>query len=314
MSALTLFSVSDDACERLKPQPFPLERDLQRLVEKHLEALLGVRFLASEYATVGGRIDTLGLDENGYPVVLEYKRGQNDQVVMQGLFYIDWLARNKAAFTLLVQEKLGMEVASSLDFSDLRLICIAESYSLYDLHGVQQIPRHIHLLRYHRYPGGLLLLEQVGGVENGGRKKGLSAGPSPSPSGTISSSSGATLSPGVALTSLDSLTHSEVGIQTTYAALEDFLFSLGPDVVRKPTQTYVAFRKVKNFACVQVLKGSLAPYLKLDPASVTLEVGFSRDVTNIGHIASGNLELTLRTMEDLEKAKPLLQRAYDEGL
>jgi RecB family endonuclease NucS len=43
--------------------------------EKNLEALLGVRFLDSEFTTSnGGRIDTLGLDENGCPVILEYKR------------------------------------------------------------------------------------------------------------------------------------------------------------------------------------------------------------------------------------------------
>jgi hypothetical protein len=49
--------------------------------------LLGVRFLASEFVTSnGGRIDTLGLDENGCPVViLEYKRASNENVINQGL-------------------------------------------------------------------------------------------------------------------------------------------------------------------------------------------------------------------------------------
>jgi RecB family endonuclease NucS len=37
--------------------------------------MLGVRFLASEYVidcADGGRIDSLGLDENGAPVVVEF--------------------------------------------------------------------------------------------------------------------------------------------------------------------------------------------------------------------------------------------------
>ena len=45
---------------------------MRLIFEKNLEALLGVRFLASEFMTTnGGRIDTLGLDENGCPVILE---------------------------------------------------------------------------------------------------------------------------------------------------------------------------------------------------------------------------------------------------
>lgn len=40
-----------------------------------MPAMLGVRLLATEYSTGpvhGGRIDSLGLDENGAPVVVEY--------------------------------------------------------------------------------------------------------------------------------------------------------------------------------------------------------------------------------------------------
>ncbi|MFF5491716.1 hypothetical protein [Streptomyces virginiae] len=52
-----------------------LERHLQDVVEENMELLLGVRFLASEYSTGpvhGGRIDSLGIDENGSPVVVEF--------------------------------------------------------------------------------------------------------------------------------------------------------------------------------------------------------------------------------------------------
>ncbi len=57
----------------------------------------------------GGRIDSLGLDENGSPVILEYKRSVNENVINQGLFYLDWLLDHKAEFELLVMKKLGPE-------------------------------------------------------------------------------------------------------------------------------------------------------------------------------------------------------------
>ena len=52
-----------------------------------------------------GRIDTLGLDENGCPVIVEYKRHNNENVINQGLFYPDWLFDHKADFRLLVIDR-----------------------------------------------------------------------------------------------------------------------------------------------------------------------------------------------------------------
>ncbi|MFJ1936742.1 hypothetical protein ACIOGZ_29290 [Kitasatospora sp. NPDC088160] len=70
------------------------ERDLQRLVEANMEEMLGgVRFLATEYSTGPvhrGRIDSLGLDEDGSPVLIEYKRTSSESVLAQGLFYLSW--------------------------------------------------------------------------------------------------------------------------------------------------------------------------------------------------------------------------------
>ncbi|MFD4790674.1 hypothetical protein ACFWN1_27195 [Streptomyces sp. NPDC058459] len=71
-----------------------LEVKLQRRVEAGLEAMLGIRFLASEYPTgpwYRGRIDTLGLDENGSPVVIEFKKGSDSGVLSQAASYLSWL-------------------------------------------------------------------------------------------------------------------------------------------------------------------------------------------------------------------------------
>ena len=56
----------------LPSNPFTYERGLQEFFEKHLRALAGIDFLASEYSTGqrhGRRIDTVGMDEAGRPVV-----------------------------------------------------------------------------------------------------------------------------------------------------------------------------------------------------------------------------------------------------
>jgi hypothetical protein len=72
MSEIKLFQVSEEGVKAIKTSPIPLQKSLQNLIEKNLEPLLGICFLASEYSTGkvhGGRIDTLGIDKNGSPVV-----------------------------------------------------------------------------------------------------------------------------------------------------------------------------------------------------------------------------------------------------
>jgi RecB family endonuclease NucS len=93
-----------------------LEKSLQTLFEANLDALLGIRFLASEFVTnEGGRMDKLGIDENNAPVVIEYKRSSNENVINQGLFYLDWLMGHRKDFEWLVMESLGKEVANKVD-------------------------------------------------------------------------------------------------------------------------------------------------------------------------------------------------------
>lgn len=90
MSDIKLFRIAGDAVTELSGTTDTIEKSVQTLFERNLESLLGVRFLATEYVTTnGGRIDSLGLDENGSPVILEYKRATNENVVNQGLFYLD---------------------------------------------------------------------------------------------------------------------------------------------------------------------------------------------------------------------------------
>src|SRR5450755_1934238 len=164
MADIRLFQLQSDSARELRAESVDIEKSLQSLMEQHLESFLGVRFIATEYVTGkvhGGRIDTLGLDDNNCPVIIEYKRALNENVINQGLFYLDWLMDHQGEFTLQVLKTLGPEYADKIDWSGPRLLCIAGDFSRYDEYAVLQIPRNIELLRYRRYGGDLLLLELV---------------------------------------------------------------------------------------------------------------------------------------------------------
>lgn len=308
MSDIQLFRLNagNGACE-LPGRAAAVEKQLQSLIEAQMQTFLGVRFLATEYATGKthkGRIDSLGLDENGCPVIIEYKRHSNENVINQGLFYLDWLLDHQAEFRWLVMENLGKEAAEQIEWSGTRLLCIAADFTRYDQHAVQQIQRNIELIRYKLFADDLLLLELVNAV-------------------SVVATSAAPKSIGIEAdkptpaskdkTWQEQLSQATSDISVLFEQTTSYLHSLGDDVQEKPLKVYVAFRRLKNFASLVVQSKRLQLYLKLNPDSVELVEDFSRDVRTIGHWGTGDLELSLRTQADLERAKVLIERSYQEN-
>ncbi|MEW8301493.1 MAG: DUF5655 domain-containing protein [Candidatus Thiodiazotropha sp.] len=300
MSDIKLFRMSGQQAEEIPGTAVALEKSLQTQMEQNLETLLGIRFLASEYSTGpkhGGRIDTLGLDENGNPVIIEYKRTTNENVINQGLFYLDWLLDHRAEFELMVIKQLGQEAADAIDWSAPRLLCIAGGYTRYDEHAVQQINRNIELMRYRRFGDELLLLELVNAT---------SAAP-------VTATEGGTA---VTYKSVsETLDELNGALADLYEELRAYLLALGDDIQEKTLKYYIAFKRIKNFACLEPHpgKGCNTCFVKVDPESQTLEKGFTRDVRNIGHYGTGDLEIKIHSSDELEKAKPLFLKSYESA-
>ena len=181
MAGLKLFSTKGGVTEvasRLADE----EAQVQGLVEAHMEAMLGVRFLAREYSTGpvhGGRIDSLGLDENGAPVIVEYKRATDPGVINQGLFYMSWLMDHRDEFRRLVRDRLGREAAAGVLWSAPRLIYVAGGFTRYDLHAVREQRHLIDLVRYRIFGDDHFGLETIASVGGGwaslkvGRRRGV---------------------------------------------------------------------------------------------------------------------------------------------
>ncbi|MFD7013683.1 DUF5655 domain-containing protein [Streptomyces sp. NPDC059928] len=295
MSGLKLFrtDTTNGGMTEVMPRLAEIETDVQGLVETHMETLLGVRFLASEYGTGpvhGGRIDSLGLDENGSPVIVEYKRGTDAGVINQGLFYLAWLMDHRAEFEHLVRDRLGGTAASQVLWSGPRLICIAGDFTRYDVHAVREHRRSIDLVRYRYFGSDLLGLETVASVTG-----------HPVPARRVRRP-GAGVSP----------VRKQGGPMIELAdAVDEVLVGLGDGVTRVQRKQYRAYRRLRNFASLcPPQQTKLLVYLKADPKEVDLVPGFTRDVTGLGHHGTGDLELQLRTERDLERAGDLLRLSF----
>ncbi|BBN89362.1 DUF5655 domain-containing protein [Azospira sp. I09] len=315
MSDIKLFRYANNCASELAGKSATIERTLQRLIESQMEAFLGVRFLATEYSTGAkhrGRIDSLGLDENGCPVIIEYKRHSNENVINQGLFYLDWLLDHKADFRFLVMDKLGKDEADKIEWSGTRLLCIAADFTRYDEHAVAQINRNIELIRYKLFGEDLLLLELVNGASAASTQSVSKVDESVTEK-PVKTPAASTLA---MKTHADQIASASPELLALFEQTRSFILAQGDDIIEKPLKLYVAFRRLKNFVCMSLISKQ-DPHvfltLKLDPTTVELEKGFTRDVTNIGHWGTGDLEVVLRKPADFERAKSLIERSYQEN-
>ncbi len=299
MGDIKLFAINNDNVLELKGKSVALEKSLQTLIENHLEEILGIQFIETEYSTGkkhGGRIDSLGIDENNSPVIIEYKRSTNENVINQGLYYLDWLLDHKAEFEILVMRKLNNTTTDLIDWQNPRLLCIANDFTKYDEHAVQQINRNIELYRYKYYDEGFLLFDLVNATT---ATTNITQPPSINNAYTSKKFS-------------DNLSQLNQEVSDRYQKLHDYMLSLGDEVQYKELKYYGANKRIKNLACVEVIhtKHTILVHVKADLENLELEEGFSKDVSKIGHYGTGNLALYISSDEELEKAKTYIEVSY----
>ncbi|KPC71496.1 transporter [Streptomyces sp. NRRL WC-3753] len=293
---MKLFHTTKGGVTEVTPRLADVEADVQGLVEAHMETMLGVRFLASEYVidcVEGGRIDSLGIDENGAPVIVEYKRGTDAGVINQGLYYLSWLTRHRSAFDSLVRDRLGVPTAAQVLWSAPRLICVAGDFTRYDAHAVRENRRSIDLVRYRYYGSDHVSLETVVSVTG------------------KSGAANRRTRRHAHMDAPQALQRQTGAMAELAVAADETLRGLGGGITRVQRKQYAAYQRLRNFACViPPQQTKLLVYLKADPKSVDLTPGFTRDVTGLGHHGTGDLEVQLRTERDLERAQDLFRLSY----
>lgn len=296
MAELKLFRVNGHV-EELKSKSVTIEKELQNIIEKNMQEFFGVRFLASEYRIDNGRMDSIGIDENNCPVIFEYKRFSSENVINQGLFYLNWLLEHKANFKLLVLETYGNEVANNIDWSMPRVVCIASDFNKYDEEAIKQINRNVSLIRYKQYNNDLLLFEllntnTVAPIDNEQVERKTSQNNEK--------------------TFTEQYKNAPQKFKELYDELSDYATSLGDDVSQNTLKLYSAFKKIKNFCTMEVYQAKMLINFRLNPDEYELSDTL-RDIRNIGHWGCGDLQLIMRDRSEIEKAKELILKAYENN-
>jgi predicted transport protein len=297
---MPVFQTRASKAVQLEPVPFASERELQRYFEDNLEELLGVRFIATEVGTGekhGGRIDTLGLDEEGNPVIIEYKWDKSDSVINQGLFYLDWLLDHRGDFELRAQKTLGHEI--DVPWQAPRLILVASTYTKYDGYAVNRLTDRVQLLRYQRYSDGTFVLDSVNEPLSPKRK----ALP-PRPVSEVAAAVGGQIE-----YTLDY--HRDKTNETAWAAFLDLrerVLELDGVEERVNQKSQITFRTTKSFAACDPKKTSVRCQFK-GPETIDDPQRKAKDIRSYRWGYEWAIEL--RAPGDVEYAFKLVRDAYE---
>lgn len=161
---MPLFKIKEDTVKKVKPTRFTgyyKEKQLQRLIEKNLDKIFDMTFVKSEHPTShGGRIDTLALDRENRPIIIEYKEDKSSTILLQGLYYMDWLIENQAEFEKLVRENRKKEI--KINWKDgVRLLLIAKEFEIWDKFAVNRVSEDVELFSYDLYENNEMRIEKV---------------------------------------------------------------------------------------------------------------------------------------------------------
>lgn len=222
-------------------------------------------------------------------------------MINQALSYLVWLRDHHHEFERLVADRLGAEAAGAVDWSNPRVVCVAGEFTYHDTVAVEEIGRRIDLVSYRVFDDVLTLRLVASVAGNSGAASARTQAPA---------ASNATGAGSVVSVPQQRLEGAPAAVRELFGAVDERLL-LPEGAWMEPQQHYLTYRRLQKFASVRVLprKEVVAVNLKLDPATVALEEGFTRDVTKIGCLGISGVEVSLRSRADLERAEDLIARS-----
>ncbi len=98
-----------------------------------------------------------------------------------------------------------------------------------------------------------------------------------------------------------------------YRAVDRLCLSLSPgSIAKRYLAKCIAYDRGKRAFCsIVIQKNGLRVWLQLKYSRVVNPPAFARDVSNVGHWGSGDFELAISSLPQLEQAAPLIRESFD---
>ncbi len=278
----------------IKPQEFSggdPEHQLQKYTEKNLNHFFQCHYLKSFYKIPSGVIDTLAITEDGNPCIIEYKHKQEDTILNQIVFYYDWLMQRptKFEFERVVKENEATKKIE-VDWSKIRLICVAREYSKWDISLIKHLdtPIECHSYTYHENE----LEIDLDPIVNQFKKQ--------------KSYTGKEINKDITLE--DHRNRADEEGKILLDKLRDEVLKLGDDIEEGYTPNYIKYFVKNNFLEIHIRKKWLICDLRVNKKTFKDPKKLAKDISHLGFAVSR--EIKVDNIERLNYVLFLIKQAY----
>jgi predicted transport protein len=300
------FEILGTKVKKVGQKQFKDEAELHKLIDNNLQEIFKIRYIKDEHRTEKhGRIETIGLDESNRPVVIEYKKTKEEGQLVQANRYMTWVRQNPASFELLATKNLGNNIGT-IDFANLRIICLAQEFSMDD--KCLALSLGAELWKYRVYDNNVLMIIREEEPEQiikrtTGKATIKKIKRQPQPPKTIEQH-------------LES-TSSE--LKETFHELDRRIMNISSEIERYTTKQEILYKTSLNFAClaIQNKKNCIRCLIRTegdrieDPKELTSKIPKTHGYGNITRAIFVNPEELRANKYNMDDVMKLLEQSYN---
>lgn len=287
------------ANKELKQKDFKNEKELQNFFENNIEAILGYKFIDTEFVIGDFRIDSLAFDEESKSFrIIEYKNVKNHSLVDQGYTYLKLMLERKADFVLQYNIKTKASLTTQdIDWSQSRIIFVSPIYTAYQLNATDFKNIPVDLVKVTRYEDDIIEIDFI--------KKTSNVKVQDIQMESIQNDVNKEI---IVYTEEDHLSKVSDNIKRVYEELKTRILELD-DIDVEAKKLYIAFKGIRNIADIELHKNKLKIYINMKRGSLNDPLKLTKDISGIGHWGNGDYCIIIDKKDDIDNVIPLIKQS-----
>jgi predicted transport protein len=300
---MALYTNQTGKLKEVKEKPFKLEKDIQKVFEENLSAIMGLVLVKSEFTIKNKRIDTLAYDPQACAfIIIEYKRDKNISVVDQGFTYLSLMLENKADFIVEYNESLRQNMKrEDVDWSQTRVAFVSTNFTENQVQATNFKDIAIELWEVKQFENDTIIINPI---------KKSNAAESIKPLTQNKEALKKVTEEIKVYTEEEHIQKTTELIAELYQKFRQGVIQLADDIEIKPKKMEIGFRKdSKVFTDICILKNSLKIWINLKKGKLDDPKKLAEDVSEKGHWGNGDYQIQVETDKDLEYIMSLIKQA-----
>lgn len=300
---MALYTNQTGKLKEVKEKPFKLEKDIQKVFEENLSAIMGLVLVKSEFTIKNKRIDTLAYDPQACAfIIIEYKRDKNISVVDQGFTYLSLMLENKADFIVEYNEILRQNMKrEDVDWSQTRVAFVSTNFTDNQIQATNFKDIAIELWEVKQFDNDTIIINSI---------KKSNAAESIKPLTQNKEALKKVTEEIKVYTEEEHIQKTTELIAELYQKFRQGVIQLADDIEIKPKKMEIGFRKEsKVFTDICILKNSLKIWINLKKGKLDDPKKLAEDVSEKGHWGNGDYQIQVETDKDLEYIMSLIKQA-----